>query len=799
MKMECSKYLKYAALLSLLLTGVLAISGCTNPEKAKADHVSKGEAYLKESRFQEASIEFRNAVQIDENFAPAHWGLARAYEGLQRGQEAFDELRKTVQLDANNLEARVKLGTLYVVASRGKPEILAEAEKLANEILQKDQNHIEGHILMGTIHFARNDREKGLAELNRALEIDPKRVESHLSLARFYMVTNEPAKAEEVFRRAISLNNNSGLAHTEYGKFLLQANRPTEAEAELQKAVEVEPANRNSRMILASYYLVNKQLDKAEAAYKQLADLDQARPEGQAVLADFYSSINRLEDAARIYQDILTKAPDYTQGRYRLGEILLRKGDKDGAAAQIAEVLKRDASDRQALLLRAQMRIQKSKADDVKAAVEDLKEVLRQEPNSKLGLYFMSQAHFALGMIDQARAFAADLERNYPDYLPAKLLQSQLTLAAAEPKKSLTQSTDLLTRLAKTAPDAENSPQMLADLSLRAMIIHGASQAQLGNLEGARQDFIKAKEANPQNSDVYINLAGIAIAQKKPDEAIGFFENALQISPTDFSALDGLIKVYASRNELPKAHARLDQILGSFPNDASLHYLKAQIYAIERNPQGTEAELRKALELDPNYITAYSSLGALFINTKQEDRAITELKKVVALRPENPSAYVLIGILYDAKKDYVNAMEHYRQALERDPNAVIAANNLAWLYATRPELNGNLDEAVRLAQGVIQKNPNVAGFSDTLGWVYYKKALYSVAVEHLRKAVAMDEAAAKKSQVSPSALYRYHLGMALKGKGDNEAAKRELALAVRLADKAPFADVEEARKALATL
>jgi tetratricopeptide (TPR) repeat protein len=495
----------------------------------------------------------------------------------------------------------------------------------------------------------------------------------------------------------------------------------------------------------------------------------------------------------------LTKAPDYTQGRYRLGEILLRKGDRDGASAQITEVLKKDPSDRQALQLRAQMRIQQGKVDDVKAAIEDLKEVLRQEPNSKLGLYFMAQAHFSMSLIDQARAFAADLERNYPDYLPAKLLQAQLTLAAAEPKKSLSQSTDLLNRLAKTAPDAENSPQLLAELTLRALIIHGASQAQLGNLEAARQDFMAAKDANPRSSDVYINLAGVAIAQKKTDEAVGFFESALQISPTDFSALDGLIKVYASRNELPKAHARVDQILGSFPNDASLHYLKAQVYAIERNPQGTEAELRKALELDPNYITAYTSLGALFINTKQEDRAITELKKVVALRPENPSAYVLIGILYDSKKDYTNAMEHYRQALERDPNAVIAANNLAWLYATRPELNGNLDEAVRLAQGVIQKNPNVAGFSDTLGWVYYKKALYSVAVEHLRKAVAMDEAAAKKLQGTPSALYRYHLGMALKGKGDNEAAKRELALAVRLADKAPFADIDEARKALATL
>ena len=121
---------------------MLAVGGCTNPEKAKAAHLSKGEAYLKDSKFQEASIEYRNAIQIDDKLAAAHWGLARAYEGLQRFQEAFEELKKTTELDPNNLEARVKLGTLYIAASRGKPEFIAEAERLANEILQKDSNHV---------------------------------------------------------------------------------------------------------------------------------------------------------------------------------------------------------------------------------------------------------------------------------------------------------------------------------------------------------------------------------------------------------------------------------------------------------------------------------------------------------------------------------------------------------------------------------------------------------------------------------------------------------------------------------
>lgn len=799
MNTECRSYYYYAALLSFLLAAVFVLGGCTNPETAKTEHLSRGEAYLKEAKYQEASIEFRNAIQLDDKVAAAHWGLSRAYEGLQRGPEAFQELKRTVDLDPNNLEAKAKLGTIYLGASKGRTELIAEAEKLAKEILQKDPNYIEGHILMGSVLFAQNQPDKALAALNHAVELDTKRVESYLSLARFYVVSKDQAKAEEIFKRAISINNNSALAHTEYGKFLVQLNRLPDAETELKKAVELEPSNRTARFVLASFYLVNKQLDKAEEAYKSLAALDKDKPESQAILADFYASINRLDDAVRIYQDILTKSPDYTQGRYRLGEIMLMRGDTQGANTQIEEVLKKDQNDRQAHLLRARLRTQTGQTADLKAAIEDLKEVLKQEPNSKTGLYFMAQAHFNLGLIDQARAFAGDLERNFPDYVPVKLMQVQITLATKDYRGALSLSSQLLDRLAKMAPDAESSPQMISEVRAKTLMARGTAQAQLGNYQVARQDFNAAREISPSDTSVYINLAALSLAEKKPDEAAAFYEKALSISSTDFGALNGLINLFARRNELSKAHARLDQVLASYPNNASLHFLKAQIYGIERNQQGAESELRKTLELDSNYLAAYSALGALFVNTKQNERAIAEYKKILEIHPDNPAAYTLIGMLYDARKEYAVAADNYRKALEKDQNAVIAANNLAWLYAVHPELQGNLDEAVRLAQGVVQKSPNVAGFMDTLGWVYYKKGLHVAAIEQLQKAVSVDEAAAKNVNVPPSANYRYHLGMALKAKGDKEGAKRELTMALRLADKAPFAEIDEARKALATL
>lgn len=775
--------MKRKRVLSLLaLVFVLgALIGCTDKEQAKAEHVRRGEALLKEKKYQEASLEFRNALQIDDNLAAAHWGLAQAYEGLGRIQEAFEELRRTVQLDPNNLDAKVKIGN-YLLLSR--PPQIDEAERLAREVLERDQNHIEGHILLGSVLFQKGDRDGALAELNRAIEIDPQRIESHLSLARFYLQTGDRAKAEEVYKRAIAINERSALAHMEYGRFLVAQNRLNDAETQFRLAVEGEPQNREARLLLAGFYLSQKRLDKAEEQYKALAEMDGDRPDGRAVLADFYAATGRSDDAIRIYQEIVNRSPDYVRGRYRLSEILLQRGDIAGATTQIDEILKKNPRDTQALLVRARIKLQ----DDPKKAIEDLKEVLRIESNNRAALFFMAEANLRAGQIEQARAFAGDLERFYPNYLPVKLMQARINLAGGDHATAQRLASELLDQIAKTTPDIENTPEFLTDLKVKALITRGSAKLALKDVRGARQDMQAAVDAAPNTVEPYFGLANVALAENKLDEAARIYERILQIDATNFNALSSLVNVYARLNRLNDAHARVDQALQQQPNSAPLHYLKAQAYGFERNAQAAESELRRALELDANYLPAYFSLGALYVNMNQQDRAIAEFRKVTERRPDNAMAYTLIGMLEDSRRNYDAATEAYRKALQADPNNVIAANNLAWNYAEHGK--GNLDEAVRLAQGVVQRFPDEAGFVDTLGWVYYKKGLHAAAVEQLRRAVA-------KAGTSP--VYRYHLGMALIGLGDKEGARRELQEALRLGEGQNFPEAEAVRQALASL
>lgn len=799
---------KVWSLLAILLTVGSFLSACSDPEKAKAEHLRQGEAYLTEKKFQEASIEFRNAAQIDNNLAAAHWGLVQAYEGLERFPEALDELGKTIQLDQNHLDARVKMGNYMMLVN---PPRLDDAERFAEEVLAKDPKHPEGYILKATVAYVRDpqkNRDAALALLNKAIEVNPNRIESHLSLSRFYEQIGDLAKSEESIGRAIALDDKSSLVHMTYAGFFVRRNRLDAAEAEFRKAVEVDPSNRVARQTLAGFYFGNtKQMDKAEEAFKALADLDGDKPEGRAILADFYSAVGRNDEAVKMFQDILTKSPEYTRARYRLGEVLLGRGDREGALKQADEVLAKNNRDAQALLLRARSNLQ---GGDPRKSIEDLKEVLNQDPRDRNALYFMADAHYRTGQIDQARVFSADLDRYHQNFYPGKVIQSQISLASGDAKAAKEQTTDLLNKLSQVTPNAMLSPQLLADMKAKSLTARGTANVRLGDLSAARADLDAARDLMPNSPSSYSNIATLLLGEGKADEAVQNYERALQIDAANYEALNGLVTAYTAQKRVDLALARVDQALAAQPNNSSLHFLKAQVYGVrlpgvakteeefQHDVNNAEASLRRAIELDQDNIAAYKALAGLYVNMKQPERAIAEYQKVTERQPD-AMTFTMMGMVEYGRNNLDAAVEDYKRALELDSGSTIAANNLAMLYADHGK--GNLDEAVRLAQGAVQKNPNVPGYLNTLGWVYYKKGLHAAAIEQLQKAVTMSVASK-----TDNALYRYQLGVALADGGKKAEARRELQTALSLAEqeaKRPgggtFTHAEDARQKLASL
>ena len=106
---------------------------------------------------------------------------------------------------------------------------------------------------------------------------------------------------------------------------------------------------------------------------------------------------------------------------------------------------------------------------------------------------------------------------------------------------------------------------------------------------------------------------------------------------------------------------------------------------------------------------------------------------------------------------------------------------------------------MQLANAAVSKNQSVAGFYDTLGWVYFKKGLNSPAVEQFKKAVAIEEANAQKTRQAPDPGYRVRLGMALAKAGDRASARREVETSLQNAGVLTQREVKEAKTVLASL
>src|SRR5512145_2240643 len=144
----------------LRLVGLLllcALFACKSEEARLAEHQQRGEGFLKEQKWEEAALEFKNALSIDRNRAAAHYGLAQAHLGANDPRRAYWELEETVRLDPANLDARLRHGEFLLYGQR---EELERAVAHGDAILAAEPGRWEGLVL----------RARALAALGRADE-----------------------------------------------------------------------------------------------------------------------------------------------------------------------------------------------------------------------------------------------------------------------------------------------------------------------------------------------------------------------------------------------------------------------------------------------------------------------------------------------------------------------------------------------------------------------------------------------------------------------------------------------------
>jgi tetratricopeptide (TPR) repeat protein len=282
------------------------------------------------------------------------------------------------------------------------------------------------------------------------------------------------------------------------------------------------------------------------------------------------------------------------------------------------------------------------------------------------------------------------------------------------------------------------------------------------------------------------SLAGLmAISRNDRIAARKAFEAALKIDPADTEALSGLTVVDLAEGKRVEATGRIEARLTAAPTDKAALALAGRTYGGFGQAPAAERAWRNLLELDPTNIEAYGALGSLYYGQKKLGEARQEFERLAKQRPKSVGAQTMVAFLYEMDGNKAEAQKRYEKALEIDPRAAVAANNLAWLYC---ENGANLEVALQLAQTAKSGLPEAPEVNDTLGWIYYKKGMASMAVGPLLQA-------ADKSP--KNAVIQFHAGMALAKAGDKPQARQKLEAALAL--DPTFAGADEARKTLASL
>ncbi len=173
------------------------------------------------------------------------------------------------------------------------------------------------------------------------------------------------------------------------------------------------------------------------------------------------------------------------------------------------------------------------------------------------------------------------------------------------------------------------------------------------------------------------------------------------------------------------------QTLAFCPGSAKFHFNLGLAYGDEKQYDRAIEEYRKAIALEPDYVKAYHNLGNAYLRKDLAGEAIDAYRAAVRIQPDFTSSYRALGNLYFQKKDVPAAVKQWKKTIELDPGDAETLNNLAFVYA---DSGVNLEEARRLAERALAREPDNPSFLDTLGWVYFKMGKTKTALEILEKA-----------------------------------------------------------------
>jgi len=235
------------------------------------------EAYLQGNYFRDrqnldkAIPYYEQALRLDEHYAAAMVGLARARFGFSFGVRPDTEVVKARQLIDRAIALDPQLAEAYL--ARAHIALVYDFNWAAAEVSLKRARELEPSnvgVLRVTGRLARIlGRFDESAELFRqALALDPLNTDTHQSLGRVLLKAGNLTAAEASFRKALELNSQYPGMH--YGIALTHLIRKEPEKALEEAQLELDPAFRLSALTVVYHALRRK--SESDAALRELTE-----------------------------------------------------------------------------------------------------------------------------------------------------------------------------------------------------------------------------------------------------------------------------------------------------------------------------------------------------------------------------------------------------------------------------------------------------------------------------------------------------------------------------------------------
>jgi adenylate cyclase len=221
----------------------------------------------KEKDFETALRMFKKALEIDQNYALAYWGLAMAYEScfVEKQDIKYLELmikncEKAYNIDANLAEAQLGIGWAYFYK-----DDLDKAFQSFNQALIIAPDSLLTNCHMASFISSIGLNNKAIEYCSKALTRDPLFVWNYILLAKFYTNTGDFKKGIVYIKKGLEIEPDNLKLYIGYAKLSIWTKKYDEAENILDRAEKIDPGNPIIKRYKAWIYAAKGEREKALA------------------------------------------------------------------------------------------------------------------------------------------------------------------------------------------------------------------------------------------------------------------------------------------------------------------------------------------------------------------------------------------------------------------------------------------------------------------------------------------------------------------------------------------------------